>query len=374
MIGLWPTTFPDDGGGWVCECRVPNQMRRLLLVVVDTSDSMSEYRSDIRRVLTTIADALAPRDRCIVWNGASAEVLADVTVHDSNDRNMIPQVVDAWRESEGGTWLLDSVSSALDVSRQHAGTPDMQPFHLVISDGEVFDAEAIPSGAFSYIAVGPRNRDRLSPRMSSVSAMSIPEHLTCRPLAVSVSWAPDQARVWTLSDRGRLAGEVSPPLAAPEDGWVRLLFIGDSEPVVEVSYGPTSGRERITIGASRPASKWPELHHPDSRAEFVFDWARLTMLVDLAAAKYPAASGSVTCTCGRICFLSSHLECTSCTRSLLERKRRRVPAGYDMLREVEVVGRGIYGPDVATESRPRPHRFEVQRRGERTFLVLNLRP
>ena len=151
MPERWLTELEVSGTGpraWSLDWDVPAAPVNDLHVIVDTSDSCwPAQRGAIRDRLGKIARSLGRGDRCELWLLDRAEPVARIVLTGEDDaawRAASESLASHLRPVEGGTWLrwtADAVERAIAATDVSAHIP----WVVLLTDGEVFDAEAIPA-------------------------------------------------------------------------------------------------------------------------------------------------------------------------------------------------------------------------------------
>jgi hypothetical protein len=379
MKGFWSTAFSNGAQAWILEWPVSLRPVRVVMLVLDVSDSMTPVRARTRDLVTTLANQLDLGDRCLVWIAGQSECVADITLRHAVDRRKVVHAFDDAPKDRRGTWLRETTTAVDAAARPHAGNPRTRLFHLLVSDGEIFDAEALPERFYYWLPIGASEPNRLRHFAVKVTLDEIRERMTCSELDVTLSWPSEGASAWRLSSDGTIgADSVSQP-ARPVDGMFRLVFAGASEPALRINYAGAGAEASDAAPASAPLSGRPygHLEDPRARREFDFDHATLAKLVVWANGG-PSRAGEVRLACA-YCHATHDatrkLECPVSGFSLLTRDGQRVPKGYAPFREVEILPDGRFGVNRESERRPHRGRFDVQSDSAgRQLLVLSLVP
>lgn len=376
MNGYWSTSFTNGAPAWILDRPVILKPRRVVWLVVDMSDSMTSSKRDARQFAAMLSQQLEAGDRCVIWIAGRAEPTCEVEIRHAADRAKIVQALDQANDEPGGSWLAETAEGVQAAARHYANNPYIRQFRFLISDGEFFDAEAVDAGIFRWFRVGTaehRLRDRATP------LAGLRDLLACPLFDVSLAWHPPDAPAWRLSANGATIrlGPPSEP-ATPIDGGFRLIFGGDVEPTVHITYaaGDLRTTEDVPVSRPLPRRRYGPLQDPRAFRPFELDPRKLAALVTIARDGYRGHEHKLLC--GGPCELyydpTRKLECPVCGNSLLSVDPQPLPDEYFKWCELPILPDGGFGACVETSRRPRG-RFEVQTDGNgNALLVLDFLP
>ncbi len=228
---------------WLLEWELSLHRRRRVLVAVDTSDSCSEHRPAIQAFFRQLAEVLDAGDCCAVWVLGRPDAAREYGLRRSADRMELPQALLAGLcETRGGTWLGETLRG---MKRYAAGSAaaGARDFLMLLSDGEIFDADVLLWGEPSpigFVRLGERSSDALEVvRKRTVSVCATPAglkaFLACpAPCArLEPNWTG--VRTAAFVESGNLSDGDALSIREGQSH-VRVAFVGGAPPSPRVIY------------------------------------------------------------------------------------------------------------------------------------------
>lgn len=316
---LWEARL-DEEFIWLLDWTPPALAKRRVLLAIDSTDSCGEYVSatgtwrlhhHIKELLQTLAQILEPEDTCALWMmGHNTPVLRQSfsRQHQNYPGEFAATLERAIQPVRGGTWLVDTLKSMLREAAHHQAA-GMQPFLLLVTDGEVFDADGIREilrdEHIGLVQLGPwvgpqwlkqhteevqLKRDRLE------QFLTLP--------ARKISWT---APMWSGTDVRRFSkeGELltdDPGQLSPNEAYVGVVFVGRNQPFPKLVFAVENTSSEVIAVEKKPLSNSAPAHLQRvldllRQRSLHWDHARLRDLVAaLRAAQTPEKATSVfTC-------------------------------------------------------------------------------
>jgi len=382
---LWEARLRDAKTPvWLLEWAIQRQARRRVMVAVDTTDSCAEHRARLGEFCRLLANTLEVSDRCSVWILGRAVKAVEMELDRPQQRqHMAYSLAAAIVDERGGTWISETVNAMVKESANvNAGE---NCFLLVVSDGEIFDAESLPSRsepAVGFVRLGNRTSRQLGVMKSKTTEVSASEpglkkFLASPPMSVRLKhdWKGDGAAYF--SSEGDLLDPLPPGdlCEVPTDqGMLRVAFVGGTLSSLSLRYsGAVSSwtddevaRHKLTQESEKHLLKVVRQIQGDS-----VDWNKdllRSLVVD------QERNPSVRCSgCGHSNLLRSSLFCTVCEALLVSRdgiKRRDLP----LLGAVRfpVSNDGAIGESSHCDWSPGDHAYGVSERDGGRWLALKL--
>lgn len=149
---IWRTRI-GDRTLWLLEERVQVRLRRRVLLAVDTSDSCwPGKQQQIEAAVRAVSYGLQAHDECHMWiMGRETPAIETRLADDSEAARaaLSHRLCSRLVAETGGTWLRETAEAMTAAARESTETLD---YLLVVTDGSIFDAEAVPSAPPGSVA------------------------------------------------------------------------------------------------------------------------------------------------------------------------------------------------------------------------------
>jgi len=239
---LWRAQLRNGSSLWLLEWALRRRLRRRVLVAADTSDSCAGESESRRLFFATLMDVLDPGDSCVVWILGGHEPAHEVLLTRPQDRRQLAQELSAaLTDVRCGTWIADTARAML--ARAQQTSPGEYSRLLLVSDGEVFDVEALPNVVATqvgFVRLGNLPSSQLEVlKKRTTEVASTPQALrdflgvSWADATLDPGWTGERAIPFT-ADGALTAGE--PFVAAPDLDVLRVAFVGGAAPQPALVY------------------------------------------------------------------------------------------------------------------------------------------
>ena len=377
--GLWEARLRDGKTPvWLLEWRLRLQLRRRVLIAVDRSDSCDSEVELVRECLRIVGGILNSGDFCAVWIMGSSEPVWEAEI--GQDR--LAQAFDACRQgTRGGTWLKTSFDAMKLAAR---GCPqDERCVLMIVSDGEVFDAEAVKESELSgvgFVRLGGWESDgesylQQSTRPLTPTDRSLRDFLTNgRPMVqYQAGWQGTRAIRFLAS--GDLLDGASATIDETEE-WLRVAFIGGTMPLIRITYklGSTVWTDMDLPSGLLPGEGFDHLRRVLSRLSgggVEWDEDRLRQLAAGLPVEFPCPHVHCGFT-GSSIARSLFCHCRALLVSRDGVRREDLPVNYKRSVRFEINQDGTLGPAQPHDAVRDIRSFSIEKLDGRQWLVLNL--
>jgi hypothetical protein len=234
----------DGTGGapvWLIECEWAPRMRRRLVLVLDTSDSVATPADDLRSTASAMMGLLDIGDTVLTWVLGQPGPDRSIEITHRDCRHDAVQALLAAKSPEHGSWLRATWEGIRGYCSRPL--PGVRDFIVTLSDGEVFDLSPdLPSlgGEMGWI----RLRGARKPLEEFTSRV---HEVGSTPAALEAYLACPSAEVWLLAEcrgatravdfdeRGALGADHSNPEKV-KSRIPRLALVGGEPGAVGIAY------------------------------------------------------------------------------------------------------------------------------------------
>jgi hypothetical protein len=243
---LWETELRDHTPVWLLEWDIARQAQRRVLLAVDTTDSCATENEQVKSFFRTLLNALDVGDSCAMWLvGVSQKVFDQKLDHSQRRAEMAQKMAGALHTVRSGTWFKPTVEGMVSEARLKA--TDAHIYFLLVSDGEIFDAEQLLQlmpRSFGLMHLGQRQSSQMSllsqiTEVVTNSDQSLQRFLRGLSLSAKLKHSGSNVRVVQFSAAGELTRELSindSISLGDEETKVRVAFVGGSRPEPRLEY------------------------------------------------------------------------------------------------------------------------------------------
>ncbi|MGA1867462.1 MAG: vWA domain-containing protein [bacterium] len=145
---IWENTLANGEVTRYFEYQVPrNNYIRIVTLLFDTSDSCwPRYKPKYHHLIKKVVDCLQPHDQCELWllgKSVTATKTQPILRRDeASRRHMANELLSGLALYRGGTWLRKSINYIKNDTAKLRNQENR--FLIVVTDGEIFDREAVP--------------------------------------------------------------------------------------------------------------------------------------------------------------------------------------------------------------------------------------
>jgi hypothetical protein len=242
----------ENTAAWLLQMK----LRRRILVAVDTSDSCRAERKQIEGFLNTLVELMQVNDSCSLWTLGQEEKAYECKMKSDGSlgrRQISQEMIRSLRTIRTGTWLRKTLQAMTQADREIT-SPCEQSFLLVVSDGEIFDVEAIDFEALGetppgFVRVGDRFSSQFDVfRQHSVMVQptysSLKQFLAHRPLWITIKEGWQGKLIRRFSLEGELLSQEDGPFCMEgERDSIGLSFVAEQLP--RLAYTTALTRESL---------------------------------------------------------------------------------------------------------------------------------